>query len=116
MKKFSKIAMRLRKQSGMRQKDLADTLGISVSTVSNYETGVHYPDIDVLLKMAAHYQVSTDYLLGQTTLRRGLAGYGRAIPSGQTLGELFDQIDILADDDVAKVCEFVELLAIDKGN
>ena len=41
-----------------------NTLDISVFILSGYETGEKTPSIEKLLKLAALYQVSTDYLLG----------------------------------------------------
>lgn len=110
--KFSEVITALRKERNLRQGDLALQLGVSVSTVSNYETGVHYPDVEVLLKMSHYFNVSTDYLFGQTTLRRRLDSYSRKLPGGASVGQLFDYIDTLSDDDIDKVMEMVELLKI----
>lgn len=49
---FSDILAELRKDNNMLQKDLATYLDVSVSTVSNYETDAHFPDILTLLKLA----------------------------------------------------------------
>lgn len=54
----------LRLQNGYSQKHVASTLDISVSILSGYETGEKTPSVEKLLKLAALYQVSTDYLLG----------------------------------------------------
>ena len=39
-------------------------LGVSQPTLSSWESGRKSPTIDSILKMAALYKVSTDYLLG----------------------------------------------------
>lgn len=58
----TRIAM-LRKQHGTSQKELADRLGISASTIGMYEQGRREPSADRLVEMAAVFGVSTDYLL-----------------------------------------------------
>lgn len=63
-----KIA-KLRKEKEVGQKELAAFLKMSVGTVSNYEKGVHSPDLSTLCKLADYFQVTTDYLLGRTSYR-----------------------------------------------
>lgn len=59
----------LRKEFNLTQKDLSDYLNLSTGTISNYENGVHYPDLITLDKLADLFQVTTDYLLGRTNFR-----------------------------------------------
>lgn len=54
----------LRKQKNLSQTALADQLGVSKSVLSSYETGVHFPPYDVLLRLSRIFGVTTDYLLG----------------------------------------------------
>ena len=56
----------LRKDKGALQRDLAELLGVSVGTISNYETGTHEPDLKSLVMLADYFNVTTDYLLGRT--------------------------------------------------
>ena len=66
--KFENIRS-LRQDNGYTQKQIAQILGISQNTYSQYEIGVlNYP-VDVLIKLADFYQVSVDYLLGRTGQR-----------------------------------------------
>lgn len=60
------ILQQLRTQKGIYQKELACYLKTSVGTVSNYERGVHEPDLETLVKLADYYNVSADFLLGRT--------------------------------------------------
>lgn len=60
----------LRIDAGYTQKRIAGYLGISQNTYSQYEIGVlNYP-VDVLMKLADFYDVSVDYLLGRTSLKK----------------------------------------------
>ena len=56
----------LREDSDVKQKELADVLGISQRTYSHYENGTRKIPLDILLSLADYYNCSTDYLLGRT--------------------------------------------------
>ena len=62
---LSTILKQLREEKGLVQKELAAVLHVSNGTVSNYENGVHSPNLDILCKIADYYGVSVDYLLGR---------------------------------------------------
>lgn len=57
----------LRKQAGLTQQQLATQLGITKSVVSFYELQERSPSPEVLVKLAAIFHVSADYLLGLDT-------------------------------------------------
>ena len=65
MSKFGELLAELRLDRKMTQKDLAKMLFVSVGTISNYEKGVHFPDIEKLIDLADFFHVTTDYLLGR---------------------------------------------------
>ncbi len=54
----------LREENSISQKDIAEFLNIKQNTYSQYETGKRQLPIDVLIKLAKFYKVSTDYILG----------------------------------------------------
>ena len=55
---------RLRKEHGMTQDLLAKAIGISVATLSSYETGKTASPVAVLRKMALTFGTTVDELLG----------------------------------------------------
>ncbi|QOR36293.1 helix-turn-helix transcriptional regulator [Clostridium sp. 'deep sea'] len=59
----------LRKNISITQKDLAKILKISKGNISRYETGIREPDLDLLIKIADFFKVTTDYLLGLTNIK-----------------------------------------------
>ena len=60
---------KLRTDMGYTQKQIAEVLGVSQNTYSQYEIGIlNYP-VDALVKLADFYGVSVDYLLGRTDLK-----------------------------------------------
>lgn len=55
--------MKLRKENGWSQEDLASKLGISRQSVSKWESTASIPDLDKIIKLSELFHVSTDYLL-----------------------------------------------------
>ncbi|EEM80760.1 helix-turn-helix domain-containing protein [Bacillus thuringiensis] len=62
MKTFGNIIRDLRKQKGITQKELAQSLQLSESTIGMYE---RQPDYNTLIRIADYFKVSTDFLLGR---------------------------------------------------
>ena len=65
----SKISERiryLRLKNNLTAKDLSIILGTSESAISLYENGKRKPSIELILKMADYFNVSTDFILGAT--------------------------------------------------
>ena len=56
----------LRKMNHMTQEELAALLNVSQQTISRYENGVHYPDIDSLIQLADFFNVPMDVLIGRS--------------------------------------------------
>lgn len=55
--------IKLRKQYGWSQEELAEKLNISRQSVSKWESGTSIPDLDKIIKLSGLFGVSTDYLL-----------------------------------------------------
>lgn len=54
----------LREDNDLTQKQVAKILNCSQQVYSNYELGQRDVPTDVLIKLALHYNVSIDYILG----------------------------------------------------
>ena len=54
----------LRIGKGWTQEQLSKRLGVTKSVISAYETSLRYPSYDILIRIAAVFGVSSDYLLG----------------------------------------------------
>ena len=63
--KFGEVLRRLRTNAGMTQLELAGVLGCSESTVGMYERGQREPAFEMLEKIAKHFGVGMDVLLGK---------------------------------------------------
>ncbi|WP_411163312.1 helix-turn-helix domain-containing protein [Lactobacillus johnsonii] len=60
---FGKTLKERRSQLDLTQQEVAKKLYISRQTISNWENGKSYPDLDMLIKISDVYQVSIDSLL-----------------------------------------------------
>ena len=58
--------IKLRKQNGWSQEDLAMQLNVSRQSVSKWESTASIPDLDKIVKLSEIFGVSTDYLLKDT--------------------------------------------------
>ena len=59
----------LREDADLKQKEIADYLHIKQNTYSQYENGQRQLPIEVLIKLAKYYKVSTDYILGLSDIK-----------------------------------------------
>ena len=55
---------KLRTAKGISQVQLANHLGVTKQSISNWENDNIQPSIEMLIKLAEHFNVSTDYMLG----------------------------------------------------
>ena len=60
---FNEKLQELRKQKGLTQQELADSLYVSRTAVSKWESGRGYPGIESLRSIADFFQVTVDHLL-----------------------------------------------------
>jgi len=56
--------LRLREEKEMKQKELADLVGITEASLSRYENNKRTPSGEIISKIASALEVSADYLLG----------------------------------------------------
>ena len=61
---FGNRLKELRKQAGLTQQQLANQIGLSKTVISYYELHTRTPSPEIIIKLAAVFHVSSDYLLG----------------------------------------------------
>lgn len=71
---FGKRIACLRKNLGLSQVELAETLGVTSQAVSKWECGNGLPDIDLLLELSRIYHISINEMLEDTDLILKLTG------------------------------------------
>ena len=86
----SRIKM-LRKKRGLIQEILAAEVGITQQMLSKYEKDITIIKVDVLKRLAEYFNVTTDYLLGISDVKRDLTGQ---IKMNETLDEYYDLIEV----------------------
>ncbi len=59
--------IKLRKENKMSQDDLAESLGVTRQSISNWENYKNYPDINTIIKISDVFNVSLDVLLKSDT-------------------------------------------------
>lgn len=84
----------LREKRGLIQEILAAELGITQQMLSKYERDVTLIKVDILKKIATCFNVTTDYLLGVSDVKRDLQ---RQMKMNETLDEYYDLIEIYKD-------------------
>ena len=84
----------LREKRGLIQEILAVELGITRQMLSKYEKDVTLIKVDILKKIATYFNVTTDYLLGVSDVKRDLQGQ---MKMNETLDEYYDLIEVYKD-------------------
>ncbi len=60
---FGETLQSLRKKQGLTQEALGEQLHVTRQTVSNWETGKNYPDLELLVALSDLFDISLDILL-----------------------------------------------------
>lgn len=67
---FGERLAKARAEKGLSQYQAAEQLGFSRGQLANYEQGTREPDYETLTLLADYFNVSIDYLLGRTNVKR----------------------------------------------
>ncbi len=96
---FPKRLAQLRKERGLTQQQMADTIGLHVSQYKRYEAGTSQPTLEVFRKMVLALSVSADTLLFEAD-ERG--------PQEEALKLQFEAVSRLDDQEKAVVMELID--------
>ena len=66
MTKFPERLKEVRKESGKKQREVAEMLGMKLRGYQSYEMGEAEPGLEKLMMLADLFHVSIDYLVGRT--------------------------------------------------
>lgn len=117
MTEFNENLRKFRKEKGLTQKEMADRLGINMSTYSRYETGNREPYVPMVKKMADILGVTGDELIGldegqdapsEYYLRRRAAAYAELMADNPKYQTLFEAAANVAPEDVDFIREMIE--------
>ena len=105
-----KILMELRKEKNLGQKELVAYLSLSTGTISNYENGVHSPDLVTLCKLADYFDVTTDYLLNRTAYRYSAKKMDQHLSRDYTLSDVVDTVLTFNSVSIGHLMEYARFL------
>jgi len=94
---FNENFKRLRKKADLTQEEVAEIFNISPQSVSRWETGANYPDIEILPYIAGFFKVTVDELLGTNEILddKIVAKYFNDIHNLIDNGNIQDAINII---------------------
>lgn len=101
----------LRNEKGESLEKIAKYLNVTMQTISNYETGKRDMTPDTILKLADYFNVSTDFLLGKSDIRK----------SDDQIKEEFTfayhkEAEGLTDEEIADAIRFYKQIKYGKNN
>ena len=105
-----KILTALRKEKNIGQKELAAYLRLSTGTISNYENGIHSPDLNTLCKLADYFDVTTDYLLNRTAYRYTPKKMDQHLNKDYTLSDVVDAVLACESGSISHLMEYAQFL------
>ena len=77
-----------REKAGLTQKEAASAFGVSIQSVSNWETGTRRPSLEQLCAIADQYNVSTDQLLGRDNVKVTINAGSAPVDPGEGIARL----------------------------
>lgn len=109
---FGEKLYRLRIERGIYQKQLAVYLHVSVGTISNYENGIHSPDLKTLGKLASYFHVSADYLLDRTDYISPIDDLNRELIDQYTAADIMNIILKLSPESRQDLVKYLTMLSL----
>lgn len=107
---FGSILLKLRVERGVYQRELAEYLSVSVGTISNYENGVHCPDLRSLCRIAEFFHVSADYLLGLTSNAMPIDNLNVKLSDECTVGQVMNTVLELSESSRQSMVKYMDMI------
>lgn len=98
----------IRKNRHLTQEEFGEIISVTQQNISKYENNVYEIPVDVLLKVSHHFNVSIEYILGLTEIKRDIAGQ---VVVNKTLDEYYDLVEAfksLGDEDQELIWSIIE--------
>ena len=89
MKTLGEKIKLLRAAAGLTQEQLAEIIGVTPKSIQRYETDKFKPDVYILARLAAYFDVSADYLLGLIGYQKQLEEEAFKLCSGKQRNPLY---------------------------
>lgn len=98
----------LRKNRHLTQEELGEIISVTQQNISKYENNVYEVPVDVLINVSQYFNVSIEYLLGLTEIKRDIAGQ---VVVNKTVDEYYDLVEAfktLGDEDQELIWSIIE--------
>ncbi len=105
----------LRKNLGLSQSEVANHLEITQQGYANYENGKREPDNKTLLELSNFFQVSADYLLGNSDVKNQKLDIPEDV-QGSMVAFNRGEFEDLTQDEVDKIAEFAQFVKSQRTN
>ena len=112
-----------RNKKKISQRQLGDYIGVSQQTIGSWETGRTQPDQESLKQLAQFFNVSLDYLMGESNIRNTstkidtaiqddaeLADFWNKMKERENLQLLFKQTKDMNDRDINQVLRIIKAI------
>lgn len=113
---FPDTLRQLRKKRRLTQKQFAKKVFISPSSVSQYETGRILPSRETLKRIADFFGVSTEYLMGTSTIAEIEEKLNCEYMHGISVNQLLDKCMNITGEDREALLTIVEALEMHSSN
>ncbi len=100
-------------ENNTKPNPLASKLGIASGTISGWKSGKK-PNTNHLEQLCAYFNVSTDYLLGKSDMKKEQAAHDEQ-PASDEVKKLYEESADLSDEEARRVREYVELLKLKRN-
>lgn len=96
----------MRKEKGWSQDQLAEMIGADGRQISRYETNHNIPSVEIVIKLAQLFDVSTDYILLEDSPRKSLK------ISDQAFLKRFEEVSALSEQDRSSLFHIMDALVV----
>lgn len=107
---FGAKLFQLRNERGIYQKEIAEFLSVSVGTISNYENGVHSPDLETLCRLAEYFHVTTDYMLELTENAASMEKLNTPMAEEHTIGSTLNILQKLSGSSRRQMLKYLNMI------
>lgn len=93
---IGQVIKKHRREQGLTQEEFSERLGVSKQSVSRWEMGVCYPDVELLPVLAALFHISVDALLGvdDTVEKQEVDGFLSRFAEAISVGDVAGGISV----------------------
>ncbi|WP_434642683.1 helix-turn-helix domain-containing protein [Thermoanaerobacterium thermosaccharolyticum] len=92
MDTFKDRLKQLRNEKNLTQEELAKYIGTTRATLASWETGRREPDMETLRKLSDYFNVTLDWLMGNTDIRNQADEITQAVEDDPELAEFWNDL------------------------